>query len=100
MRLKIVVGYAPILNGHVRWQKRLTIALGEVRLQHEIAWQKAPHLAIPMNAAAADTVRRHKSSPTPDRKRSLAHPVAKCERELIWPQKQLVTDAIAELVLH
>ena len=71
-----------------------------MRLQDEVARQEAPHLRIPMHAAAADAVRRHEGAPTPDRKRGLVDLIAERESKLVGAQEKLVAHAVTELVLH
>jgi hypothetical protein len=53
-----------------------------------------------MHPAAADPVWGHEGSPRPDRKRRLIHLVAEREGHLCGAQEQLVTNAIAQLILH
>ena len=81
-------------------QERRAVALGQVRLQHEVGRQEAPGLGVPVHAAAADAVRRHERAPTADRQRGLVHLVAEREGGLVRPQEQLVADAVAQFVLH
>ena len=100
MRLEIVVGDAPILDRHVLGQKFRAIALGKVRLGDEIARKKAPGLGIPVQSAAADPVAEHEGAPVAHRQRGLTGIVAKRHRGLGRPQKQIVPDAEAQLVLR
>ena len=100
MRLEIVVGDAPILDGHVLRQEIGAVALRQVTAQHEIGRQKAPSLGVPMHAGAADAVAEHERAPVAHRQRRLVGVVAERHRHLRRPQKQLVLEPIAQLVLR
>src|ERR1019366_4357617 len=55
MRFELLVGHAPVLNAEiVIGDGFLAIVLLIVALGQEIGRQKAPDLAVPMHAAAAD----------------------------------------------
>src|SRR6267154_6848892 len=49
VRLQVVIGDAPILNGHILWKKRCAVSLGQMSLQHEIGRQEAPGFRVPMD---------------------------------------------------
>src|ERR1700748_3055267 len=71
-----------------------------MRLQDEVAGQEAPHLRIPVHAAATDAVRRHERAPAAHRQSLLVEFVAHRKSQLIRPQEELVSNAVAKLVLH
>ncbi len=100
MRLDVLPGDAPVLDGHVVGQEFLAVALGEMRAQDEIGRQEAPGLGVPVDAGAADAVAEHKGAPVAHRQRGLARLVAERHRDLRRPQEQLVLDAVAQLVLR
>jgi hypothetical protein len=100
MRLELVIGDAVVLNCHVLREKRSAIAFRQVRLEHEVARQEAERLGVPVHPTAADAIGRHERAPCADRQRGLIHLVAECERRLIGPQEQFVTNAIAQFILH
>src|SRR5665213_3934198 len=100
MRLKVLIGDAPILDRHVLWDERRAVTLGEMRLEYEIARQEPPRLGVPMHTAAADAVRRHERAPGADRQRCLVHLVAERESRLIRTQEQFVADMIAQFILR
>ena len=100
MRLEVVIGDATVLDRHVVGQKIRAISLRQMRLEDEVGRQEAPGLRVPVDAPAADAVRRHERAPGADRQRLLAHLVAESEGGLLRPQKELVPDAIAQLVLN
>jgi hypothetical protein len=67
--------------------------------QTVIGRQKAPGLGVPVNTCTAHAVTGEKADPVADRKRRLARIVAERQRFLIWPQKQIVSNGIAKLIL-
>jgi hypothetical protein len=76
VRLELVIGDAPILNGQVRIDEALAITLLEMGLVDEIDRLKAIRLAIPMHQRAAQTGSRQVSDPSPHRQRGLIRRVA------------------------
>ena len=82
VRLKIIVGDAPILNRHVFRQKLFAVALRQMRTSHEVARQEAKRLRIPVQPTAADAVAEHEGAPVPHRQRRLVGVVAKRHRHL------------------
>jgi hypothetical protein len=98
MRLELVVSNAPVLDGHVWGQEFRAVALGEVRLQHEIAGQEAPGLGIPMHAGAAHTLGHQKCAPSADRQRRLTDIITKGKGRLRRLHEQIVPYGIAQLV--
>src|SRR5690242_21654855 len=52
--LELVVGDAPILNGHVGGERSRAIALDVVALGNEIRREKAKGHSVPVNAGTAD----------------------------------------------
>ena len=99
MRLEIVEGDTPILDGHVRRQEIGAITLRQVAAQHEVARQEAPSLGVPMNAGAADAIAEHEGAPVAHRERRLIGVVAERHRHLRRPQEQFMLQTIAQLVL-
>ena len=99
MRLEVVVGDAPILDGHVLRQELFAITLGQMRAQHEVARQKAERLGVPVQATAADAVAEHERAPVAHRQRRLAGIVAKGHRGLRRPQEKFMLETVAPFVL-
>src|SRR5262249_37797804 len=56
IRLEIVVGDAPSLDGHVFRDRGASVACGQMAAQHEFARTEPPGNAVPVRAGAADAV--------------------------------------------
>src|ERR1700722_2721981 len=84
---ELVVSDAPILDRHIFGEERCSVALREMRLQHEVRRQEAPHLPVPVYPAPSDAIRRHEGAPATDRERRLVHLVAERERHLLGPRE-------------
>ena len=71
MRLEILERDAPVLDRRVRGQEARTVALRQMRAQHEVGRQETPGLRIPVHPAPTHAVRWHEGAPGADRQRLL-----------------------------
>jgi hypothetical protein len=65
--LKLVIADGPMLDGRLRIDEALVIAMLEMRLVDEIDWLKAIGLAVPMHRRTAQAGSRQKSLPSGQR---------------------------------
>jgi hypothetical protein len=100
VRLKLVVGDAPVLNRHVFRQEARAVTFGQMRARQEITWQKTEGLGVPMQATAADAVAEHEGAPVANRQRRLTGIVAEGHCRLRRPQKKLMLQAIPPFILR
>src|SRR5260370_13918749 len=76
MGLKVVIGYAPVLDRHVLRNGISAIARGQMAAQHEFARNEAPGHAVPMRAGAAETVADRRDVPLAHWERQLRGGIA------------------------
>src|SRR3984957_11220560 len=76
VRLEIIVGDTPVLDGEVRIEKILAVAFARARRQLKIVRLEAVGLAIPMHHGATEARARKKGLPAPHRQSHLRSLVA------------------------
>src|SRR5262249_57495785 len=74
MRLELLVGCAPILDGQLGIDKVLAIALLEMRLVDEVGGLEAIGLAVPVHERTAEPGARQEASPPAHRQGRLTRP--------------------------
>src|SRR4030081_1555445 len=55
VRFEIVVGHTPVLNGHIRIEEALAVALACTSRELKVAGMKAVGLAVPMHHGTAES---------------------------------------------
>ena len=101
MRFELLVGHTPVLNAEiVIGDGFLAIALLVMALGQEIGRQKAPDLAVPMHAAAADAGAEQEGAEAAHRQRLLIDVVANRQRIVCDVLKQVVTPHVTQFVLR
>ena len=77
VRLKFIVGHAPILTGAIFGKDAFAVFFGSLAADDEIIRQKTPRVTAPVRRCATDDFARLERAQFPHRQRSLAEVVAK-----------------------